>query len=78
MKGRNPEDMIWEQKEDTSALKKLFKSMKVRAPIVATTEQLRAATKKAWDVLKLPAKDQRAAARKLTSVQRRVFERMSK
>ena len=78
MKRRDLEDLILEQHGDTGAFKKLFQSKKIRAPIVATTEQLRAATQKARAVLKLPLKEQRAAARKLTSVQKKVYGRMSK
>ena len=72
MKRRDLEDIILEQQDDTGGFKKLFQRKKVRAAIMATTERLREATKKVRAVLKLPAKEQRAAICQFNNIERQV------
>ena len=69
MKRVELENIILEQHDDTGGFKKLFQKKKVRAAIVATTEQLRDATKKVREVMKLPAKQQRVAVRKFNNIE---------
>lgn len=58
MKRRDLEDIILEQHDDTGGFKKLFQRKKVQAAIMATTEQLREATKKLREVMKFDTKEQ--------------------
>ena len=45
---------------------------------MATTEQLREATKKVKAIMKLPIKEQRVAIRKFNNIERQVYARLLK